>query len=104
MDPDSGVIKIGGTNHCPEGIRIVKAKWEDDNDIIHTYYLKKALYFPSSPVNIISVTSLAEQLEDDKGMFVTMKRKYLMFTWENEKGTPTIPYYQHSLPEIAINT
>eukprot|EP00957_Ditylum_brightwellii_P173596 13216778-Ditylum_brightwellii.AAC.1 len=72
MDPNIGVATNGGTNSCPEGIGTTKVEWKD-NRIIHTYYLQKALYFPNSPVNIISIKLLAEQLENDKGSFVTTR-------------------------------
>ena len=65
--------------------------------------MKKALYFPESPVNIISVTSLAEQLNDKEGTYVTTKRKYLIFSWDQEKANLRIEHSQHCLPEISIN-
>eukprot|EP00957_Ditylum_brightwellii_P189232 14403620-Ditylum_brightwellii.AAC.1 len=65
MDPNTGFATIGGTDHRPQGIGDAQISWKDDDGINHTYQLKKALCFPESPVSIISVTSLAEQLIDD---------------------------------------
>ena len=45
-----------------------------------TYILKDALYFPDSPVNIISVTAFADQMEDDEGTWIMTKRRHSIFT------------------------
>eukprot|EP00957_Ditylum_brightwellii_P203826 15336403-Ditylum_brightwellii.AAC.1 len=76
MDPSTRATTIGGTDHKPEGIGTAQVEWKDDQGCTHRYKFKKALYFPDLLVNIISITSLAEQLQDDEGTFVTRKRKY----------------------------
>eukprot|EP00957_Ditylum_brightwellii_P067530 5126674-Ditylum_brightwellii.AAC.1 len=103
MDPNTGVATIGGTDHRPQGIGNAQISWKDDDGFSHTYRLKKVLYFPESPVNIISVTLLAEQLNDDEGAYVTTKRKHLIFSWDQEKANLRIEHSQHCLPEIPIN-
>eukprot|EP00957_Ditylum_brightwellii_P055529 4208043-Ditylum_brightwellii.AAC.1 len=70
---------------------------------MHHYDLRDTLYFPDSSVNIISITSLADQLDDDESTYVTTKRKYSVFFWIKEKGKLTIEHSLHCLPEIAIN-
>eukprot|EP00957_Ditylum_brightwellii_P203336 15334193-Ditylum_brightwellii.AAC.1 len=103
MDPSTGVVTIGGTDHKPEGIGTAQVEQKDDQGCTHRYKLKKALYFPELLVNIISITLFVEQLQDNKGTFVTTKQKYSIFLWNNAKATLTIPHSEHSLPEIPIN-
>eukprot|EP00957_Ditylum_brightwellii_P090889 6920602-Ditylum_brightwellii.AAC.1 len=69
MDPNTGVATIEGMDHRLQGIGDAQISWKDGNGISHNYQLKKVLYFPESPVNNISVTSLAEQLNDDEGTY-----------------------------------
>eukprot|EP00957_Ditylum_brightwellii_P117619 8971051-Ditylum_brightwellii.AAC.1 len=66
MDPTMGVATIGGIDHKLQGIGLVKIECKDDEGATHKYKLEKALYFPESPVNIISVTCLADQLGNDE--------------------------------------
>eukprot|EP00957_Ditylum_brightwellii_P160482 12217361-Ditylum_brightwellii.AAC.1 len=73
MNPGSGMATIGGIDHKPEGIGTMQIKWKNNNEIAYQYNLEKALYFLNSTVNIISVTLLADQLDDDEGTFVTTK-------------------------------
>eukprot|EP00957_Ditylum_brightwellii_P095445 7269995-Ditylum_brightwellii.AAC.1 len=73
MDLSTGVATIGGTDHKPEGIGTAQAEWKDDQGFTHHYKLKKTLYFPELLVNIICITLLTEQLQDNEETFVTTK-------------------------------
>eukprot|EP00957_Ditylum_brightwellii_P103768 7905186-Ditylum_brightwellii.AAC.1 len=64
MDPATGVATIGGTDHCPAGIGAMQITWTDDAGKLYTYVLDNKLYFPESPVNILSVTKLADFFND----------------------------------------
>jgi hypothetical protein len=102
IDSVIGVVTIGGTDHKPTAFGTARVSWKDDAGVTHRYDLNNALYFPNSPVNIISITSLADQLSNDEGTYVTTKRKYSIFHWDGNKGKPT---NHHSLPclqEISI--
>eukprot|EP00957_Ditylum_brightwellii_P048731 3697470-Ditylum_brightwellii.AAC.1 len=66
MDSGTGVATIGGTDHRPERIGTIQIEWKDNNEIAHQCMLEKALYFPNSLVNTISITLLAEWLNDDE--------------------------------------
>ena len=62
--------------------------------------LYDTLYFPDSPVNVISVSKLALDYRDSK-MSIQSFSTYLVFTWNY--GENMIPF-QHSisnLPEIV---
>eukprot|EP00957_Ditylum_brightwellii_P133134 10150694-Ditylum_brightwellii.AAC.1 len=79
------VATIRGTDHKPEAIGTARVYWKDDKGNSHQYDLMKALYFPKIPVNIISITSLEDQLNDNEGTYIPPKWKYSVFFWEEEK-------------------
>ena len=79
------VATIGGKLNRPAGIGTVKWKWKDDDGIEHKNHLKKVLYFPHSPINIMSVTEFARQLDDEEGTGIDTKMKYSRFYWKNNK-------------------
>ena len=45
----------------------VQWRWKGDLGKIHTLDIKNVLYFPQSPVNILSITGLGYQLKDNDG-------------------------------------
>ncbi len=97
------VATIGGKMNKPAGIGTVEWKWKDDEGIIHTERLEDVLYFPSSPINIMSVTAFAEQLEDEEGTGIDTKMKYSRFYWKGNKYSRKIYHSASNLPELAIN-
>eukprot|EP00957_Ditylum_brightwellii_P158108 12034896-Ditylum_brightwellii.AAC.1 len=96
MDPNTGVATIRGTNHCPQGKCVAKISWKDDDGMVHEYRLNNAFYFPDSLVNVISLTSLVDQLNDNEGPYVTTKQTYSIFSWDQEKAKLTIDHSPHS--------
>ena len=60
IDPitTNGVVTIGEKYLTPKSIGIVSWLWNKDEVQINTKKLNNLIYFPDSPVNIISVTSL----------------------------------------------
>ena len=54
------VATIGGKLNRPSGIGTVEWTWKDDDGNPHTQQFEKCLYFPSSTINIMSVTSYAK--------------------------------------------
>ena len=67
IDPRTGVATIGGEDLRPSGIGTVKWSWEDDERKTHKFLLEKTLFFPTSPVNILSVSRLTDHFGDDEG-------------------------------------
>ena len=68
QETTSGMVAaIGGKLNRPGGIGHIKWSWKDDNGKEHTHHLEKVLYFPQSPINIMSVTEFAKQLGDAEG-------------------------------------
>ena len=69
------VATIGGRGHAPSGIGTVEWTWCDDKGKRHTYRVRNVLFFPQSPINILSVTEFAKQLNDEEGTGVDTKQK-----------------------------
>jgi hypothetical protein len=97
------VATIGGRNSKPAGIGTVKWTWTDDAGNSHTHHLKDVLHFPTSPVNILSITELAKALNDDEGTGIDTKRMYSRFYWDSNKYQKTFKHSSSNLPEMAIN-
>ena len=97
------VATIGGKLNRPTGIGTVEWTWNDDDGTSHTQQFDKCLYFPSSPINIMSVTSFAKQLGDEDGTGIDTKMKYSCFYWKNNQYSRKIFHSTSNLPELAIN-
>ena len=98
----NGVETIGEKDLIPKGIGTVSWSWNDDEGQVHTIKLNNVIYFPESPVNIISATALAESMKDDLGIWVPTKGKYSIFTWVYGKYKNTIARTENCLPELEI--
>ncbi len=74
------VVTIGGNQNNASGISMVQWIWKDDTGKAHTFDVKDVLFPPSTPINIVSMMELAEQLNDDTctGM-KTIRRKSTFF-------------------------
>lgn len=97
------VMTVGSDALLPSGIGDVKVTWMDDEGIPYEIILRKVLYFPSSPVNVLSVTAFANQLCDDEGTWIQTKRNYSVFSWEFGTRTKTIQHPSSNLPEMSVN-
>ena len=53
----NGVSTIGVKDVIPKVIDTVRWYWSDDEGQLHTNKLNDLIYFPDSPVNILSATS-----------------------------------------------
>jgi hypothetical protein len=98
------VATIGGKNSSPSGVGTVKWTWKDDDGKDHTFIFENVLYFPNSPVNVLSVTSLADFLNDDEGTGIDTKRKYSRFYWDHGKHQRTFHHSDSNLPPINQGT
>ena len=58
------IATIGDKLNQPAGTGTVKWTWKYDGGALHTEQLENTLYFPKSPINIMSVTKLAKQFND----------------------------------------
>ena len=76
----SVISAVNGTINLPAGCGDAPVKWIDDNGQFFKITLKNILHFPKSPVNIISIVGLAEQLKDDWYTWVLSCRHQSLFT------------------------
>ena len=60
-----GVATIRGSNFYPESVGGLPLTWKDEQGNPFSIVLENGLYFPHSLVNILSITRLADQLNDD---------------------------------------
>ena len=64
--------------------------------------MNNVLYFPDSPVNILSETEFFESMKDDEGTWALTKIKYSTFTWNFGKYRKKITHSENCLPELDI--
>ena len=101
---DYNVATIGGENHLAHGIGTVQMTWTDDVGHKHKYSMINVLHFPDSPVNILSVTAFANQLDDDDGTSIKTMRRHSIFEWSFGKGQRTIHHPPtNNLPQFLVN-
>ena len=99
----SSVVTIGGSNFHPTSIGNIKITWNDDNGIPYHTVLKNVLYFPDSPVNVLSVTAFASQLNDDNGTWIKTARHQSVFSWDHDNFTKTLVHPASNLPQMTVN-
>ena len=73
------VAKIRGKLNQPVGIGTVKWTWKDYGGAVNTKQLESTLYFPKSPINIMSVNELAKQFNDEEGTGIDTKMNHSLF-------------------------
>ena len=82
----------------------VPVQWTDDDGKIYEITLKNVLHFPNSPVKILSVVELAEQLKDDLDTWILSRRYQSIFTWAFGKFTKTIVHGKSRRSELLIKS
>ena len=102
-NPEAGILTTGGANKFPHSIGDIKVSWINSTDTVLHYILKDTVYFPNSPVNIISITVFADQLEDDEGSSIMTKRRYYVFTWDFGRHSIDLSYPNTRLQTMRVN-
>ena len=97
------VATIGGSKNVAQGMGTVRWRWRDDSGKVYAMEIKDVLYFPQSPVNILSGTCLADQFKDDDGTGIDTKRNRSRFYWDHNKYQRTIIHPASNLPELPVN-
>ena len=102
-DDTASVLTIGDDSSRPVGVGTVKVKIRDDtSDQFKDMILEKALYFPNSPVNVISVTHLALQFKDPDGTWIKTKMNSSEFAWDFEQYRAQFHHPSSHLPVIQV--
>ena len=68
------VATIGVKGHHPSGVGAVKWIWRDDSGKLHEYLVEDVLFFPQPPINILSITCFARQLNDLTGTGINTQK------------------------------
>ena len=89
-----------GGGVSPHSIGDVKASWHDDDGKLYERILKGALYFPNSPINIISVTAMVSQFGDNNETWIKTSRYQSEFTWEYGKFSKMLVHPSSRLPAL----
>ena len=97
-----GVMTIGNEKSNPVGTGTVIIKIRDKTATLQEIILKNVLYFPSSPVNVISVTSLADQFGDNDGTWIKTKRYSSVFVWNFGQFEVEFDHPSSSLPVFNV--
>lgn len=100
----TSVSAVNGDSNLPAGCGDVPVAWKDDNGKEYDIVLKNVLHFPKSPVKILSVVSLSEQLQDDLNTWILTRRRQSIFTWAFGKFTKTIIHGKSRLPELSVKS
>ena len=83
IDPRTGVATLVGEDLRLSGISTVKWSWDDNEGKTHNFFSKK-IVFPTSPVNILSVSRLAYHFDDDEGTSIQTRRHYSILRWNSD--------------------
>ena len=76
----TAVSAVNGDSNLPAGCGDVPVSWKDDNGKEYHIVLKNVLHFSKSPVKILSVVQLAEQLQDDLDTWILSRIFQSIFT------------------------
>ena len=98
------VATIGNEAQVPEGVNHATLKAKTNDGIYATLPLENALFFPNSPVNIISIARLSDTLGDDFDTWIKTARHHSDFTWDHGKHHRTIYHSDSRIPEIGVTT
>ena len=77
------VATNGGAKNSAAGMGTTYWRRKDDGGKQHMIDVENVFYFPQSPVNILSITSLADQFNDYDGTGINTKRSKSHFYWNH---------------------
>lgn len=101
-----GIITVGGTDCKPTHIGTAQISICNDISDIITIPLSNTLYFPTSPVNAISIGKLSQYYDNDIGddrTYIKSTCDKSWLSWDNATHHRTIFHPPSCLPELTIN-
>ena len=98
------VSAVNGKSNMLAGCGDVPVSWTNDKEKKYNIILKNVLHFPKSPVNILSIVSLAEPFGDDLDTWMLSRHKHPILTRAHGQYSKTIVYGKSRLTEMLINT
>jgi hypothetical protein len=100
---DVGVLTIDDSTSRPVAQGLVIIQVTDNLSDVCELRLEKALYFPTSPVNILGVTQLAAQFNDPVGTWIQTRWKDSTLTWDHSQHTIDFDHPPGNLPVLHVN-
>ena len=97
-----GIITIGDHKEVPKARGTVPVTWKDSGGRVHSKVLEDCFLMPTSPVNIVSISRLAETLGDEEGTWIKTRWKSSIFTWEFGKYSMEIPHPLGQIPTLSF--
>ena len=98
-----GVSTIGDIPAQADGVGNVPLSWTDDEGKIYSIVLKNVQHHSKSPVNVLSIGCLADQLDDDEGTSCKTYRLHSNFSWEGDKFHRTLQHPTLTrIPELPV--
>jgi hypothetical protein len=102
-DDDVGVLTIDEDSSRPLGVGRVIIQITDNDSQQVDVPLENCLYFPSSPVKIISVTSLAKQFDDPDETWIKTRWQRSTFSFDHGKHIVDFCHASSQLPVLQVN-
>ena len=99
-------MTVGGSNHCPTHYGVVQISVKNDEGDTIVMQLPEALYFPSSPVNVLSIGRLIKYFGNgniDAETCIKSTGDISWFSWDRGHHQRTIPNPPSGFQELVIN-
>ena len=103
---EHSVVTVGGSDHRPTHYGPGKISIRDNNGAIVTIPIPRALYFPTSPVNVVSIGKSSLHYGDgccDEETFIKSTHDKSWFSWDHGRYHRTILHPISGLPVLVIN-
>jgi len=100
------LVTVGGCDHRPTHYGPAVLTMRNDDDTVVKIPIPKALYFPTSLVNVISIGELSWYYGDgnfDEETYIKSTGNKLWFSWDKGRQHRMILHPPSGLPEITIN-
>lgn len=101
-DNNLGVVTIGDSESRPVAVGTVVLTLMDNEGIESNITLEETLYFPSSPVNVLGVTKLGEQLNDPEGTWIKTGWRGSTFSWNFNQHQLDFSHSINKLPVVSV--
>ena len=101
-DTEYGVVTIGDTECRPIAHGTVLVSLMNDDNKECSIELRDTLYFPTSPVNVLGVTKLGEQLNDENGTWIKTRWRRSTFTWDFGENKINFAHSSSKLPVVSV--
>ena len=103
---EHSVATVGGTDYEPTHYGMAEISVKNNEGNITTIPIPRALHFPTSPVNVVSIGEMSFYYGNgtcDEETFIKSTCNKSWFSWDHGKQKRTIFHSTSGLPEIIVN-